>query len=104
MLHVLVLLLEPGAGSELRSDARTLASGLDSGARALESRAEALEVRATAQDLKLRATARVPSAEAAVAVRADGTLQVRSEVNSELNFPPNFEGLVLGCIDADFCK
>ena len=29
---------------------------------------------------------------------------VRSEVNSELNFPPNFEGLVLGCIDADFCK
>ena len=31
-------------------------------------------------------------------------LGVRSEVNSELNFPPNFEGLVLGCIDADFCK
>ena len=30
--------------------------------------------------------------------------QLRSEVNSELNFPPNFEGLVLGCIDADFCK
>ena len=30
--------------------------------------------------------------------------QVRSEVNSELNFSPNFEGLVLGCIDADFCK
>ena len=29
---------------------------------------------------------------------------LRSEVNSELNFPPNFEGLVLGCIDADFCK
>ena len=29
---------------------------------------------------------------------------VRSEVNSELNFCPNFEGLVLGCIDADFCK
>ena len=29
---------------------------------------------------------------------------VRSEVNSELNFPSNFEGLVLGCIDADFCK
>ena len=22
----------------------------------------------------------------------------------ELNFPPNFEGLVLGCIDAGFCK
>ena len=30
--------------------------------------------------------------------------QLRSEVNIELNFPPNFEGLVLGCIDADFCK
>ena len=29
---------------------------------------------------------------------------LRSEVNSELNFSPNFEGLVLGCIDADFCK
>ena len=25
-------------------------------------------------------------------------------MNDELNFPPNFEGLVLGCIDADFCK
>ena len=35
-----------------------------------------------------------------------GHLEVvlRSEVNSELNFSPNFEGLVLGCIDADFCK
>ena len=30
--------------------------------------------------------------------------RLRSEVNSELNFSPNFEGLVLGCIDADFCK
>ena len=29
---------------------------------------------------------------------------LRSEVNSEVNFSPNFEGLVLGCIDADFCK
>ena len=25
-------------------------------------------------------------------------------MNIELNFPPNFEGLVLGCIDPDFCK
>ena len=25
-------------------------------------------------------------------------------MNNELNFPPNFEGLVLGYIDADFCK
>ena len=34
---------------------------------------------------------------------AQGPL-LRSEVNSELNFCLNFEGLVLGCIDADFCK
>ena len=25
-------------------------------------------------------------------------------MNSELNFPPNFERLVLGCIDADFAS
>ena len=25
-------------------------------------------------------------------------------MNNELNFSPNLEGLVLGCIDADFCK
>ena len=25
-------------------------------------------------------------------------------MNNELNFPANFERLVLGCIDADFCK
>ena len=25
-------------------------------------------------------------------------------MNNEMNFPPNFERLVLGCIDADFCK
>ena len=37
-------------------------------------------------------------------VRAEHAASLRSEVNSELNFPPNFEGLVLGCIDADFCK
>ena len=36
-------------------------------------------------------------------LREDGA-RLRSEVNIELNFPPNFEGLVLGCIDADFCK
>ena len=33
-----------------------------------------------------------------------GISPVRSEVNSEMNFSPNFEGLVLGCIDADVCK
>ncbi len=25
-------------------------------------------------------------------------------MNNELKFPPNFERLVLGCIDAEFCK
>ena len=30
--------------------------------------------------------------------------QVRTPVNNIEYFPPNFEGLVLGCIDADFCK
>ena len=29
---------------------------------------------------------------------------VRRRMKNELNFPPNFERLVLGCIDADFCK
>ena len=29
---------------------------------------------------------------------------VRRRMNNELNFPPNFERLVLGCIDADVCK
>ena len=31
-------------------------------------------------------------------------LQVRTPVNNIEYFPPNFEGLVLGGIDADFCK
>ena len=30
--------------------------------------------------------------------------ELRRRMNDELNFPPNFERLVLGCIDADFCK
>ena len=29
---------------------------------------------------------------------------LRTQVNNIEYFPPNFEGLVLGCIDADFCK
>ena len=29
---------------------------------------------------------------------------VRRQMNIELKFPPNFEGLVLGSIDANFCK
>ena len=31
-------------------------------------------------------------------------LSLRRRMNNELNFPPNVERLVLGCIDADFCK
>ena len=30
--------------------------------------------------------------------------ELRTPVNNIEYFPPNFEGLVLGCIDADFCK
>ena len=37
------------------------------------------------------------------ASRSNGS-SVGRRMNIELNFPPNFEGLVLGCIDADFCK
>ena len=33
-----------------------------------------------------------------------GSSQLRRRMNIELNFAPNSEGLVLGCIDADFCK
>ena len=28
--------------------------------------------------------------------------ELRRRMNNELNFPPNFQRLVLGCIDADF--
>ena len=37
-------------------------------------------------------------------VDRDRRATLRREVNTELNFRPNFEGLVLGCIDADFLK
>ena len=33
-----------------------------------------------------------------------GSSPLRRRMKNELNFPPNFERLVLGCIDADFCK
>ena len=38
------------------------------------------------------------------AVRAQREEHLRRQMETELNFPPNFEGLVLGCIEADFCK
>ena len=44
------------------------------------------------------------AAEAGLLCVARHPADLRSEVYSELNFSPNFEGLVLGCIDADFCK
>ena len=35
---------------------------------------------------------------------ADTAATLRTRLNNIEYFPPNFEGLVLGCIDADFCK
>ena len=51
-----------------------------------------------------RAGRALPLRRGAAGRHLGGVAAVRSEVNTELNFPPNFEGLVLGCIDADFCK
>ena len=46
-----------------------------------------------------------PDSKAQLAARlAVQVSELRTRLNHELNFPPNFEGLVLGCIDADFCK
>ena len=36
--------------------------------------------------------------------RAAALAPLRTPVNNIEYFPPNFEALVLGCIDADFCK
>ena len=60
-------------------------------------RREVAELRGVVQDLSSRFNA-------AEGTEQHDTVALRSEVNSELNFPSNFEGLVLGCIDADFCK
>ena len=38
------------------------------------------------------------------AVKQNREVLLRTPVNNIEYFPPNFEGLVLGCIDADFCK
>ena len=40
----------------------------------------------------------------AVVLGARDEALVRRRMNNELNFPLNFERLVLGCIDADFCE
>ena len=63
-------------------------------ARARTEREEADALLAAERDFRAAGASAVQLAEAGL----------RSEVNTELNFPPNFEGLVLGCIDADFCK
>ena len=67
------------------------------------------ELKGILQELKTTAVDNVatvagPRLEAILSVASTQLASLRSEVNSELNFPPNFEGLVLGCIDADFCK
>ena len=41
---------------------------------------------------------------AAVFLQSDLTAGLRTRLNNIEYFPPNFEGIVLGCIDADFCK
>ena len=35
---------------------------------------------------------------------AGASSRLRTRLNNIEYFPPNFEGLVLGCIDAGFCK
>ena len=46
----------------------------------------------------------LPERPGPVAADAARPCSVRRRMNNELKFPPNFERLVLGCIDADFCK
>ena len=60
-------------------------------------KAEAERVKAEAERVKAEAE----QAKAATQLQA---AELRRRMNDELNFPPNFERLVLGCIDADFCK
>ena len=61
---------------------------------------------AAADGAALALGASLPAAESVPAPSAPpaAEAQVRRRMNNELNFPPNSEGLVLGCIDADFCK
>ena len=60
-------------------------------------KAEAERVKAEAERVKAEAE----QAKAATQLQA---AELRRRMNDELNFPPNCERLVLGCIDADFCK
>ena len=66
--------------------------------------------------MKIRSNSELDPTERAADGRERGALErgglphelvvrgLRRRMNIELNFPPSFEGLVLGCIDADFCK
>ena len=44
----------------------------------------------------------VIAADSIAVAKSEG--RIRTELSIELNHPPNLERLVLGCIDADFCK
>ena len=46
----------------------------------------------------------VPPSLASLNLNGCQEVSLRTPVNNIEYFPPNFEGLVLGCIDADFCK
>ena len=59
-------------------------------------------------DALLRRLCARPSAQLADGLaqrqRCERASGLRTPVNNIEYFPPSFEGLVLGCIDADFCK
>ena len=57
--------------------------------------------RAEAAELRKAVDARFPTYLPSLGITVSC---IRRQMNIELNFPLNFEGLVLGCIDADFCK
>ena len=68
--------------------------------RKMHSRGEkCILVLASSDFLRTDAQRRIRSSSAASAAA-----RLRRRMNHELNFPPNFERLVLGCINADFCK
>ena len=57
------------------------------------------------QVLSVGAPGTIPAvAEKGILVGLSPAAFLRTPVNNIEYFPPNFEGLVLGCIDADFCK
>ena len=46
----------------------------------------------------------IPASPRSAEYSSPQSVPLRRRMNNELNFPPNFEGLGLGCIDADFIK